>query len=111
MIVNANQAVDGYWFHTVVQSPCGANKNGNALANFTYTGANSTIPTRGRNNLPPTVSCNDETRLVPYVKLDVPSDQIILQSSRLDPSLAVVKNSNGQILVQWNLNVTAMDVD
>jgi hypothetical protein len=56
------------------------------------------------------VSCNDETRLVPYVKLDVPSDQIIPQSSRLDLSLAVVKNSNGQTLVQWNLNATAMDV-
>jgi hypothetical protein len=50
-------------------------------------------------------------RLVPYVKLNVPSDQIIPQSSRLDLSLAVVKNSNGQTLVQWNLNATAMDVN
>jgi FtsP/CotA-like multicopper oxidase with cupredoxin domain len=111
VIITANQAVDSYWFHAVVQVPCGANKNGNALAIFSYTGANSTTPTRGANNLPPIVSCDDETRIVPYVKLNVPSDQIIPQSSRLDLSLAVVKNSNGQTLVQWNLNATAIDVN
>lgn len=111
VIISANQPIASYWFHVVVQGACGENANTNALAIFSYTGANSTTPSSGTGNLPPTSGCVDETQLVPYVKLNVPSDEIIPQSSVLDVSLAITHESNGQTLVQWNLNDTAIDVD
>ena len=109
VIIYANRPPDSYWFHAVVQTDCGANKNGNALAIFSYTNATSQIPTFGQGNLPPTSGCVDETQLVPYVKLNVPSNQVIPQSSDLDVGFAVVQ-SNGQNVVQWNLNFTAINV-
>ena len=114
VIIEANQPVGNYWFHVVPQSGCSNNLITNALAIFSYTGANSTQlpPTSARNNSPPGADCNDPNdKLVPYVKLDVPSNYTIPQSSVLDVGFAIVQNQAQQTLFQWNLNFTAMTVE
>ena len=110
IVINANQAVDSYWFHVVPQAGCSCNQNPNAVSIFSYAGANSTTPsTATRNNAPPGgPDCNDpNAQLIPYVKLDVPKNATIPQSSRLDVGFAIVQNSLQQTLFQWNLNFTA----
>ncbi|KAJ9608273.1 laccase, multicopper oxidase, benzenediol:oxygen oxidorectuctase [Cladophialophora chaetospira] len=116
VIIEANQAVDNYWFHVVPVGGCSNNLNSNAVAIFTYQGANSTgLPSSAsRNNGPTGAAASDCTdpnsQLIPYVKLDVPSNYTIPESSRLDVGFAIVQNQQQQTLFQWNLNFTAMSV-
>lgn len=110
VVINANQPISSYWFHVVPQAGCSNNLNSNALAIFSYVGDNSTTPSNTtRSNAPTGADCSDpNTRLVPYVKLDVPSNYTIPQSSNLDVGFAIVQNQAQQTLFQWNLNVTAI---
>jgi FtsP/CotA-like multicopper oxidase with cupredoxin domain len=109
VIINANQAVDSYWFHVVPQTGCSSNQNPNAVSIFSYAGATSATPSDAtRNNAPPGADCADpNAQLVPYVKLDVPSNATIPQRSRLDVGFAIVQNNLNQTLFQWNVNTTA----
>ncbi|OCT53411.1 Laccase-2 [Cladophialophora carrionii] len=117
VIVEANQPIDNYWFHVVPVTGCSSNLNKNALAIFSYTGANSTgLPSNATRANAPTGAavsdCNDPNdKLIPYVKLDVPSNYTIPASSRLDVGFAIVQNTAQQTLFQWNLNFTAMSVE
>lgn len=113
VIVTANQAIDSYWFHVVPQAGCSSNKNSNALAIFSYAGANSTTPSAAtRSNAPAGApDCSDPNgKLVPYVKLDVPDNYTIPQSSVLDVGFAIVQDQAQQTLFQWNLNFTSIQV-
>ncbi|KIY00524.1 uncharacterized protein Z520_04209 [Fonsecaea multimorphosa CBS 102226] len=113
VVIEANQAIDNYWFHVVPQSGCSSNQNTNALAVFSYVGANSTgLPSNAtRSNAPAGSDCSDpNSQLIPYVKLNVPSNYTIPQSSQLDVGFAIVQNQAQQTLFQWNLNFTAIQV-
>lgn len=110
VIIDANQPLDSYYFHVVPQAGCSNNAVSNGVAIFTYRGASSTTPSAAtRNNSPPTTSCEDPiSSLVPFVNLDVPK-QTIPESSRLDVSFSIVQNTtSSQTLVQWNLNLKAI---
>ncbi|KAK5084048.1 laccase, multicopper oxidase, benzenediol:oxygen oxidorectuctase [Exophiala xenobiotica] len=112
VIINADQPIDSYWFHVVPQIGCSNNVVANAVSIFSYKGANNTNPSNGtRNNGPPTNDCLDPNiNLVPYVPLNVPSNEIIPASSNLNVNFTVLQNSTSaeQTLVQWNLNFTAI---
>ena len=111
VIFHANQPISSYWFHAVVQAPCGNNKNTNALAIFTYSGANSTTPAAGSSNLPPSVDCNDpNSNLIPYVPFTVPVQTTIPVSNDLQVGLNLVVDQSGQNVVQWTMNLS-MKVD
>ncbi len=110
VVINANQALDSYWFHVVPQVGCSCNQNPNAVSIFTYAGAANMTPSNAtRNNVDPAgSSCSDpNSQLIPYVKLDVPKNATIPKESRLDVGFAIVQNSQQQTLFQWNLNFTA----
>jgi len=112
VIINADQPIDSYWFHVVPQIGCANNVVANAVSIFSYKGANNTIPSDGtRNNGPPTNDCLDPNiNLIPYVPLNVPSNEIIPASSNLNVNFTVLQNSTSaeQTLVQWNLNFIAI---
>lgn len=112
VIINANQPIDSYWLHVVPQTGCSSNLVKNALAIFTYEGANSTTPpAAAKTNAPPGADCGDpNNKIVPYVKLDVPDNYTIPARSRLDVGFAIVQDVSGQTLFQWNLNFTAIEV-
>ena len=111
VIIKANQPISSYWFHVVPQAGCSANQVSNGVAIFTYKGANSTTPSNSTRNNAPAPSCEDPNLdLVPWVPLNVPSNETIPASSILDVGFAIVRNSSSQTqtLVQWTLNTKAM---
>jgi FtsP/CotA-like multicopper oxidase with cupredoxin domain len=111
--ITANQPVDNYWFHVVPQGGCSNNQNSNALAIFSYVGADTTaLPSNAtRTNAPPGAECTDPNgNLTPYVKLNVPANYTFPQSSILDVGFAIVQDTKNQTLIQWNLNFTALSV-
>lgn len=112
VIINANQPIDSYWLHVVPQDGCSKNSVANALAIFSYVGAQSPIPSNAtRSNAPPGADCSDPNdKLVPYVKLNVPDNYTIPAKSRLDVGFAIVQDKANQTLFQWNLNFTAIVV-
>ncbi|KIV81089.1 hypothetical protein PV11_08539 [Exophiala sideris] len=112
VIINANEPIDSYWFHVVPQAGCSNNQVSNALAIFSYVGASSSTPSNStRSNAPPAPDCSDPNKnLVPYVKLNVPSNYTIPKSSDLDVGFAIVQNTAQQTLFQWNLNFTSIQV-
>ena len=82
----------------------------NAVFIFSYEGAKSTTPLQtNRNRSPPTTDCNDPNdKLIPYVKLNVPTKGTIPRESTLDAGFAIVQNELNQTQVQWTLNFTAI---
>lgn len=112
VVFTANQDIDSYWLHVVGQTGCSANRVANAVSIFSYKGANNTVPSNStRNNAPPTNDCLDpNTDLIPWVPLNVPNNETIPRSSRLDVGFALIQNSTSQeqTLVQWNLNKSAI---
>lgn len=114
VVICANQPMNSYWFHVVPQASCSSNSVANAVSIFTYKGSNSTIPTTGRDNAPPSNSCvDDNVDLIPWVPLNVPSNEVIPQTSHLDVGFAVIQNSTSgtAVQVQWTLNGTAIYAD
>ena len=110
VIVNANQAVDNYWFRAEVMTACGANaNNGNIKSIFSYVGAVDANPTTPGTTAPQ--NCNDEQGLTPYVVKNVPSANFISQATELDVLLTVGANSNGRNVAQWNVNGSMINVD
>jgi hypothetical protein len=74
--------------------------------------AQTTVPTSGASNLPPSIDCNDPNpHLTSLVKLSVPSQTTIPASSDLDVGFAVVQDQSGQSLIQWILNSTAIAIE
>ncbi|KAK5101869.1 laccase, multicopper oxidase, benzenediol:oxygen oxidorectuctase [Lithohypha guttulata] len=112
VVIEANQPVDSYWLHVVSQAGCSANSVTIAVSVFSYEGANNTMPSdRTHNNAPPTSDCVDPNiELILWVPLNVPSNETIPRSSRLDVGFAVVQDSfsQTQTLVQWTLDSTAI---
>lgn len=94
-----------------MQSSCGSNaNNGNIKSIFSYSGAPAGDPTTNGTTTDPS-SCADESRLVPYVKKDVPTDQFVPQAQVLDVNLQLGITTNGQNIVQWNVNGSIINVD
>lgn len=112
VIINANSTASNYWFRAAVQQGCGTNDNPDARSIFSYDGAPAGTPNDTVSALP-AASCTDESNLVPYVKLDVPTT-IIPQSSVLNVGFSgfnLTQNNGQASLIQWNLNLTALTVD
>jgi hypothetical protein len=110
VIINANQAVDNYWFRAEVMTACGANaNNGNIQSIFSYVGAADANPTSTGTTAPQ--NCDDETGLTPYVVKNVPSTDFVTQAQELDVLLTIGTGSNGQAITQWNINSSVINVD
>ena len=109
VIIDANQAVDNYWFRATVMTACGANNNPNIQSIFSYAGAADELPTSTSTNAAPQ-NCNDETGLVPYVVKNVSSANFLSEYTTLDVLLALGVQ-NGVNVVQWNVNGSMINVD
>jgi hypothetical protein len=110
VIINANQAIDNYWFRAEVMTACGANtNNGNIQSIFSYVGASSANPTSTGTTAPQ--NCDDETGLTPYVVKNVDSTNFLSENEELDILLGVGVQSNGALVTQWNVNGSLINVD
>ena len=111
VIITANQPVANYWFRADPQAACGPNANaGNIKSIFSYQGASNSNPTSQATNYVP--RCTDETNLVPFWNTYVnPSPLTSSNSAPLDVTNVNYVDTNGQAVVQWNVNASSLKVD
>ncbi|OCK85973.1 multicopper oxidase [Lepidopterella palustris CBS 459.81] len=111
VIIETNQNCDNYWFRVGVAAECSENKMTNSTiqigAILHYDEAVDAEPTSTGVILKTT--CDDETNLVPYVAIDVPSAPLLstLKEISLDLSGKDAQNN----LVRWLINGSAMEVN
>jgi hypothetical protein len=100
--------VGNYWFRAETETACNSANNFFGRSIFSYTGAAPADPTSTGATRPS--NCNDESPLVPWVINNVPSDAFTSQAKTLNVDLGPGVSSNGQNIVVWGLNFTAIDV-
>lgn len=110
VIFTANQTVDNYWFRAEAETSCGSNTNNAGRSIFSYAGAATGDPTTSQLS-PRPANCNDESPLKPNFATTVPSDNFNSQVKSLPVDLQPGVATNGQNIVQWGINFTAIDVD
>jgi FtsP/CotA-like multicopper oxidase with cupredoxin domain len=112
VIIEANQTPGNYWFRAQTQTACASvNNNPNGgLGIFSYAGVKVANPTTTSSITDP--GCNEPSPLVPYVVNTVgSSSDFIAQSKELDIDFPVEGvSSNGQNILQWGVNMSALDV-
>lgn len=109
VIFTANQTAGTYWFRAEVAGDCFSANNGKGRALFTYSGQTVSAPTDA-NTVPPTNGCTDLVT-VPYWKQAVDQTSFSAQVKTLTTGLQIPGvTANGQSLVLWALNTTAMTV-
>ncbi|KAK2752108.1 hypothetical protein FQN55_007996 [Onygenales sp. PD_40] len=111
VIIHADQDIGNYWFRAEVQRGCGRNAmNGRINSIFRYEGADQTAnPTSVAS--PYSQDCDDETGLVPYVKVDVPSEHFVQQAKDLNVTFDRQVGSNGENIVHWKINGSPIETD
>ena len=112
VIINANQTSDNYWFRAEPAADCASGNNYRGRGVFTYSDATAADPASSSTVAAPTV-CQDESPLVPWVANTVGSvDAFKQQAGNLQVNLGVEQvTTNGQNIVFWGINLTAINVD
>ncbi|KAF2812433.1 putative multicopper oxidase, type 1 [Mytilinidion resinicola] len=111
VIIYANQTVANYWFRAEVATDCASSNNFYGRSIFSYTGATSGDPTTTAFTSP-SGGCVEDKTLVPWVTNTVSSSDFLKQVSNLQVDLTVEQvTTNGQNIVVWGVNVSAIDVD
>lgn len=109
VVFTANQTAGTYWFRAEVAGDCFSGNTGKGRALFTYSGQAVSAPTDS-NEQSPTNACT-ELNTVPYWKQAVDSTQFTSQLDTLKQGLEIPGvTANGQNLVLWALDTTAMTV-
>ncbi|PSN60896.1 putative multicopper oxidase, type 1 [Corynespora cassiicola Philippines] len=111
VVITANQTVGDYWFRADVASECASSNANRGLSIFTYDGAPGNDPTTSPFTKP-TNGCVDESPLVPWVPNTVDQTAFMNQVGNLQVDLHREQvTTNGQNLVFWGINLTAINVD
>lgn len=109
VIFTANQTVDNYWFRAEAETGCNSAVNNPGRSIFSYEGAATADPTTSPLS-PRPANCLDESPLIPNFATTVPSDAFNTQVKTLPVQKGTV-TTNGQNIVSWGINFTAIDVD
>jgi len=110
VVFTANQAVGNYWFRAENVAACASGNNFYGRAVFSYAGAPAGDPTSTGYPMPQ--DCNDEKGLTPWVVNTVPNSDFVNQAKNLNIDLGIENvTTNGQNIVFWGVNLTAMKVD
>ena len=110
VVIYANQTVGNYWFRAEVATDCASSNNFYGRSIFSYSGAASGDPTSTAATIPSV--CKDESPLVPWVPNSVSSSAFVSQVGNLQVDITQEQvTTNGQNIVVWGVNLTAIDVD
>ncbi|ORY12815.1 putative multicopper oxidase, type 1 [Clohesyomyces aquaticus] len=110
VIFTANQTVGNYWFRAEVATDCASSNNFYGRSIFSYSGAPSGDPSSSAATQPS--GCTDMSPLVPWVRNTVDSTAFVNQVGNLEIDLTVEQTTtNGQNIVFWGVNLTAINVD
>jgi FtsP/CotA-like multicopper oxidase with cupredoxin domain len=107
VVFTANQTAGTYWFRAEVAGDCFSGNNGKGRALFTYNGQSVSAP--ADSGVTTTNGCA-ELVTVPYWKQAVDQSTFTSQVKTLNTGVAPGVTANGQSLVLWHLNTTAMTV-
>lgn len=109
VVFTANQTAGTYWFRAEVATDCYSSNNGKGRALFTYSGQTVSAPTDD-DEAAPTSGCAELTT-TPYWTQAVDSSTFSSQVKNLNMGLQIPGvTANGQSLVLWALNTTAMTI-
>lgn len=109
VIVEANQAVDNYWFNATLAAggACGASHNPYPAAIFHYDGASTTaLPTKP--GTPLVAACAGETGFTPVVTRTLSPS--LFTPTTLNVSLTQPTYARGQVF-EWHVRNTAISVE
>ncbi|KAL1591751.1 laccase, multicopper oxidase, benzenediol:oxygen oxidorectuctase [Paraconiothyrium brasiliense] len=109
----ADQTAATYWFRASAVGACAsANNNPNALAIFSYKDApdQNATPSSSAGSLPQDCNEPDNTNLIPWVKNTVDQTAFMNQVQDLNVDISQTVTTNGQNIVVWSINLTAIDV-
>ncbi|THW46308.1 putative multicopper oxidase, type 1 [Aureobasidium pullulans] len=108
VVFEANQTSGNYWFRAEVATECGSVSNGNGRAIFRYDASDTSTP-EDTTETPPTVECIDFPT-IPYWKQSVDKDDFAQQAKTLSTGFGEGVTVNGESLLLWHLNTTAMSI-
>lgn len=113
VIIEANQTPGNYWFRAQTNTGCAsANTNPNGgLAIFTYSGIKVATPPTTATYTDP--GCVEPSPLTPYVSNTVGSSADFMaqaQELELESTIVAGITTNGQNILQWGINMSALDV-
>lgn len=114
VIFTANQAAATYWFRESAVVACASsNDNPDALAIFSYKDASNqnATPSSSASSLPQDCNEPDNTNLVPWVKNTVDQTAFLNQVQNLNVDITQTVTTNGQNIVVWSINFTAINVE
>ncbi|KAI4812168.1 putative multicopper oxidase, type 1 [Aureobasidium sp. EXF-8846] len=108
VVFEANQTSGNYWFRAEAASSCGSASNGNGRAIFRYDASDTSTP-EDTGETAPTSECID-MNTTPFWKQAVPKDDFVAQSQTLSTGFGDGVTVNGENLLLWHLNTTAMSI-
>jgi FtsP/CotA-like multicopper oxidase with cupredoxin domain len=110
VIINATETAGNYWFRATPAADCASANKFYAQSIFTYEGTTVADPTTSAATAPSV--CQDESPIVPWWNSSVPSTDFASQIGDLEFSIDVEQvSTNGQNIVVWGVNLTAIDID
>ncbi|KAF2664586.1 putative multicopper oxidase, type 1 [Microthyrium microscopicum] len=112
VIVTANQTAGNYWFRADAANECQEFVNSNAKAIFTYDG--TPVATPNTTGVQYDTGClePDASLLVPYWPTTIPSSNFLSEVSDMPVNVTIPGlNTNGQSIVAWVIDTTAIKVD
>ena len=114
IVFTANQAAGTYWFRASSIAACASLQNKpDALSIFAYKDAPdpNALPVSTPGTLP--TDCNEpaNANLVPWVKNTVDKTAFMNQVKNLTIDLTRTVSTNGENIVMWSVNLTAIDIN
>ena len=111
VIIDAKQTPGNYWFRAEAARDCFSTNQFRGRSIFTYDGVQVADPTTEPLTAAPAV-CRDESPLVPWRAMNVPSENFINQANDLEVDVHREQVAgNGQNVVFWGINLTAIDIN
>ena len=111
VVIDADQDSDSYWLRAESAAECASANNGVGRSIFTYSNASSDAEPSTEPFLMPG-GCEDPEELQPWVPNSVPEELFTSQVRTLEVDLTEEQvTTNGENLVFWGVNMSAMDVE
>ncbi|KAK1574664.1 multicopper oxidase [Colletotrichum navitas] len=110
VIVEANKAVENYWFNATVGGGgfCGVTKNPHPASVFFYDGAPDRLPV-DQGTPPADLGCVDTTGFTPILPRTAPKDEFDPNKQILDVNLAQ-PTINGTQVFRWTVSGSSIDI-
>ena len=110
VIVHANQTSDNYWLRAEPVAQCASGSSNSGRSIVSYSDASEGEPSTEAFSSPNT--CQDPVEVMPWVPNDVPEELFTSQVRTLQVDLTEEQlTTNGENLVFWGVNMSAMDVE